>query len=136
MEKLFTGWGFRILEFCFFFGCCFFFSFFCLVWLQQENILFGLLKVSQAHLELAAVGCWAGSSGQQVGGLQLVGWRHGRLAVQWAGGSVGVVVCLFFQCVMAWRSLTHGLGVQGAQVSALPVSLPQPSVSPASQQGP
>jgi hypothetical protein len=45
------GWGFRVSEFCFFF-----LLFFCQVWLQQKNILFGLLKVSQARLELAADG--------------------------------------------------------------------------------
>jgi hypothetical protein len=36
------------LEFCFFF-----FFFFSQMWLQQESILFSLLKVSQAPLELA-----------------------------------------------------------------------------------
>jgi hypothetical protein len=49
MEKLCMGWGFRVSVFCFFF-----FVFFFQVWLQQESILFGLLKVSQARLELVA----------------------------------------------------------------------------------
>jgi hypothetical protein len=52
MEKLCTGWVFRVSEFCFFF--------FCQVWLQQESILFGLLKVFQAHLKLAASGLAGG----------------------------------------------------------------------------
>jgi hypothetical protein len=45
------------------------FVFFCQVWLLQESILFGLLKVSQAHLE-PAVGRQqqAAASGQQCGG--------------------------------------------------------------------
>jgi hypothetical protein len=62
MEKLFTGWGFRVSEFCFFFS----FSF-CHVWLQQESILFGLLKVSQARLELAVSGLVGGWGGGLVG---------------------------------------------------------------------
>jgi hypothetical protein len=49
MEKLFMGWGFKVLEFSFFF-----LVFFYQVWFQQESIQFGLLKVSQARLELAA----------------------------------------------------------------------------------
>jgi hypothetical protein len=60
-----------------------FFSF-CQVWLQQESIPFGLLKVSQTHLELMA----------------------GVPVVQHVGsGSMRVVACLFFQCIVAWRSL-------------------------------
>jgi hypothetical protein len=49
MEQLFMGWGQE-------FGVLFlpFFFFFCQVWLQQESIMFGLLKVSQACLELEA----------------------------------------------------------------------------------
>jgi hypothetical protein len=50
-------------------------------------------------------------------------------------GSVGVVACLFFQSIVVWGSL-HGIEVQGAEVSTLPYALPQPSMSPASQQGP
>jgi hypothetical protein len=43
------------------------------------------------------------------------------------------MACLFFQ----WHGEdVHGLGVQDAIVSALSGALPQPSVSPASQQGP
>jgi hypothetical protein len=48
-----------------------FFFFFCQVRLQQESILFGLLKVSQAHLELAASRLLGGQQrpeGQQAGG--------------------------------------------------------------------
>jgi hypothetical protein len=56
MEKFFRVGGFRVLEFCFFF-------FFCQAWLQQESILFGLLKVSQVHLELVASGQAAGAWG-------------------------------------------------------------------------
>jgi hypothetical protein len=70
MEKPFTGWRFRVSEFCFFF-LFFGFFFFCQVWLQQESILFGLLKVSQACMELAdngLVGRWRWPVGQQVAG--------------------------------------------------------------------
>jgi hypothetical protein len=42
------------------------FGFFCEVWLQQENILFGLLKVSQAHLEVVA---------DSLAGQQVAAWR-------------------------------------------------------------
>jgi hypothetical protein len=36
-----------------------------------------------------------------------------RLVGLWVGGGgVGVVACLFFQCVMAWRSLPHVRGSQ------------------------
>jgi hypothetical protein len=77
VEKLFMGWEFRVLEFCFFF-------FFCQVWLQQESILFDLLKVSQARLELAA----SGLVGRQVVAGVLAG---SGLAGRWAGGQVAVV---------------------------------------------
>jgi hypothetical protein len=46
------GWGSGVSEFCFFF----LFFFFCQVWLQQESILFSLLKVFQSCLELVASG--------------------------------------------------------------------------------
>jgi hypothetical protein len=54
------GWGvqdFRVL---------FLFPFFCQVWLQQEHILFVLLKVFQARFELVADEL-AGSQQQPVG---------------------------------------------------------------------
>jgi hypothetical protein len=49
--------------------------FFCQVWLQQKSILFGLLKVSQAHLELAAGGVVDVPTGQagRLAGCGLVG---------------------------------------------------------------
>jgi hypothetical protein len=34
----------------------------------------------------------------------------GRSAVRWGGGSVGVVARLFFQCILAWRSLQWARG--------------------------
>jgi hypothetical protein len=37
--------------------------------------------------------------------------------------------------VLGRREDFHGLGVQGIKVSVLPCTLPQPSMSPASQQG-
>jgi hypothetical protein len=65
------------------------FFFFFQVWLQQESILFGLLKVSHARLELAA-------------------------------SSMGVAACLFFQCIMAWRSLPWARG-SGCQSFSSPL---------------
>jgi hypothetical protein len=64
------------LEFCFFFLV--FFFFFCQVWLQQESILFGLLKVSQARLEPLASG--------QVGGGWCAGSPAGRRQQHGGGG--------------------------------------------------
>jgi hypothetical protein len=92
------------------------FFFFCQVWFQWENTLFGLLKVSQARLGLA-LGWLAG--GGLAGGWQ----KHG-------GGSLPVL-----SVYILWRSLPQAR-VQGAKISALPCALPQPSVSLASQQGP
>jgi phosphatidylserine synthase len=54
------------------------------VWLQQESILFGLLKLSQTCLELVD------------GGL--------------VGGSMGVAAHLFFQCILLWRKLPPAKG--------------------------
>jgi hypothetical protein len=60
----------------------------------------------------------------------------GRPAGWWAGHSgVGVADLLSIQCIMVWRSF-HSLGVQDANISALPVVLPQPILSAESQQGP
>jgi hypothetical protein len=71
--------------------------------------LFGLLKVSQACLELVAGSWW----------LALVaawGWQPACfLSVLWHGEDF------------------HRLGVQGAKVSTLPGASPPPSVAPASQ---
>jgi hypothetical protein len=58
--------------------------------------LFALLKVSQACLQLAA--------GGMVGGQwKLAGWWEGS-------GGMGVVACLFFQCIMVWRRLPQARG--------------------------
>jgi hypothetical protein len=65
VEKIFMGvQGFGVL---FLFSFFFFYQ----VWLHQESILFGLLKVFQALLELAAsrlAGRWQWLAGRQVGG--------------------------------------------------------------------
>jgi hypothetical protein len=61
------------LEFCFFFWVFFF-----QVLLQQESILFGLLKISQTCLELVA-------------GRQVVGLWGNSLAGQWTAASRPVV---------------------------------------------
>jgi hypothetical protein len=83
------GWRFRVLEFCFFLlGFLFVCLFVCQMCLQQESILFALLKISQARLELGGqAGAWLAS-----------------------GGSVEVTAHLFFQCIMAWRSLPQARG--------------------------
>jgi hypothetical protein len=122
------------------------------VCLQQESILFVLLKVSQACLELVA--------GQVVGGGP-VGWFLGRGLVGWwpggpvrwqprgpvgqrPGGLAGQLVgsggwlwqpaCSFS---ISWHGEGfHWLEVQGVNVSALPHDLSQLRVFPASQQGP
>jgi hypothetical protein len=80
--------------------------------------LFGLLKVSRAHLELAA-SVSAGRrwclAGRQVGGSG-VGWRPAcSFNISWHGEAF------------------HGLGFQGAKVSVLPGASPPPRMSPASQ---
>jgi hypothetical protein len=54
---------------------------------------------------------------------------------QAGSSSMGVAACLFFQCIMEWRSLPQARG-QGAEVSTLPCGLPQPNMSSASQKGP
>jgi hypothetical protein len=91
-----------------------------------------------------------------------VGWRPCRPVGWWAGGSlVGLQVVAQWACeVEAWqasgpacssgmggwqpacsfsvlwhREAFHRLRVQGAEFSALPGALPQPNISPASQQG-
>jgi O-antigen/teichoic acid export membrane protein len=92
-RSFFTGWGLRVLEFCFFFLGFFFLQ----VWLQQESILFGLLKVSQhvwsQWLALAA-------SGRQ---LSVAGSSLCEVAAH--GGSMVVAAHLLSQYTVAWRSL-------------------------------
>jgi hypothetical protein len=106
------------------------------VWLQQESILFGILKVSQACLELAA----GGSAGREaVGGGQCAGSWEGSGCC--AGGPVGRPAAWgwwpAYSCSALWGGEDfRRLGFQGAKVSALPCALPQPRVSPASQQSP
>jgi hypothetical protein len=84
------------------------FGFFGQMWLQQESFLFGLLKISQALLELVGgglVGRWFGGPAGQWGG-GLVGLQGGDLAGRWAvARGMGVAPCLFFQCIIAWRNL-------------------------------
>jgi hypothetical protein len=82
--------------------------------------------------------CASGQAGRWPSGL--AGQKPGRPVGQQAGrpkvGSDGEGVAdrLFFQCSIIWRSLPWA-GVQVAKVSALPVAVPQPSMSPVSQQG-
>jgi hypothetical protein len=97
------------------------------------------------------VGLWCGGQaglwGRSLQSRGLVGLQGRVLAVQWSGGPVGwgcgrpmgqrpsgQLPCSFSKswCGKAF----HELGSQGAEVSALPVALPQLNVSPASQQGP
>jgi hypothetical protein len=64
----------------------------------------------------------------------LVGWQAAaRQFCGVEGGSMGTR--LFFQCIVVWRSLPR-TRCSGAEISALPGALPQPSMSPAPQQGP
>jgi hypothetical protein len=95
-------------------------AFSCQVWLQQESILFGLLKGSQACLELAAAV------------YSLV------VAAVWqlpaSSDGVGVVAHLFFQCILVWRTFPQAR-VQGAKFSILPNDLLPPSMAPVSQLG-
>jgi hypothetical protein len=58
----------------------FFLFFFFQEWLQQETILFGLLKVSQACLELAARGLVSRQAAAWWGGM-VEAWWASRLAV-------------------------------------------------------
>jgi hypothetical protein len=111
VEKLFTGWGFRVSEFCFFL----------LVFYLPSVALAGKYSVWSAE-------------GWQVGGQRAGGaeawWASRRASVAW-----GWQPACFFSVL--WHGADfHRLGVQGAEVSALPGALPQPSVSLASQQGP
>jgi hypothetical protein len=95
------GWAFRVSEFCFFFLV----FYFCQVWLQQESILFGLLKFYQACLELVAGGL---AGGWAVAGAP-AGWLAGIDPVGlWGGGLVGfrvpkfqfsLVLCLSQACL-------------------------------------
>jgi hypothetical protein len=63
-------------------------------------------------------------------------WGGGRCAGELVGnGSMGWWPACSFSVLWGGEAF-HGLGVQGAEVSALPSALPKPSVSPASQQGP
>jgi hypothetical protein len=58
-------------------------------------------------------------------------WQAGR-AVTWQMAAAWGTTCSFS---VSWHGeVFHGLGVQGAKVSALPCALSQPA--PASQQGP
>jgi hypothetical protein len=85
------GWWLRVSEFCFFF---FFF------FLLQDNIPFGLLKVSEARLELVASRwfvAWragrqqhGGPAGFRVGSGLVCQWAGGLAAVAW-GGSLPVL---------------------------------------------
>jgi hypothetical protein len=65
------------------------------------------------------------------------------LASEWWSGPMGqrTVAAWGLQSACSFSVLWHGealhrLGVQGAEVSALPCALPQPRVSPVSQHGP
>jgi hypothetical protein len=60
------------------------------------------------------------------------GWGLGMPMGQRPGGHLPS--CSFSKSLRG--EAFHELGVQGANVLALPGSLPQPSISPASQQGP
>jgi hypothetical protein len=56
-----------------------------------------------------------GAGGQRPSGLEAVAWRASRLVDRWAGsraggGSVWVVVHLYFQCIVAWRRLSWARG--------------------------
>jgi hypothetical protein len=68
------------------------------------------------------VGWWpSGAVGRQAGGWAVALWQW------WPACSFSVSWC---------GEDFHRLGAQGVEVSALPCALPQPSVSPVSQQGP
>jgi hypothetical protein len=91
---------------------------------------------------------WAGGHAAVAGGLAgglaaaslPVGrWAGGRVVGRWASVQEAAAwglwpACSF--CVLWHGEDFHRLGVQGAKVSALPGALPQPSVSPESQQDP
>jgi hypothetical protein len=79
-------------------------------------------------------GWWAcgGLAGQWASGWVAV-WQACRVGAQWMAAAWGPT-CSF--SVLWGGGAFHGSGVQGAEVSTLPGALPQPSVSPVSQQGP
>jgi hypothetical protein len=61
-------------------------------------------------------------------------WQSRAVALRAYGAGTWWFGCSFSR---SWcGEFFHNLGVQSAEVSALPGALPQPSVSPASQQGP
>jgi hypothetical protein len=62
--------------------------------------------------------------------------QWGRLVGSWPSGLVGGWQPPFSFNVLWHGEAFHGLGAQDAKVSALPCALPQPSVSPVSQQVP
>jgi hypothetical protein len=67
-------------------------------------------------------------------------WLLCEVEAQWACRLLTVALC-GWQPTCSFSVLWHGeefhrLGVQGAEISALPGALPQPSLSPVSQQGP
>jgi hypothetical protein len=54
---------------------------------------------------------------------------------QWHGRPAGQRPACSFS--LSWYGeASHGIGAQGAEVSALPGAVPQPRMSPASEQGP
>jgi hypothetical protein len=60
-------------------------------------------------------------------------WSSGLVGL-WGGGLAGNASCAFSKL---WHGEAfHELGVQSAEFLALPCALPQPNMSPASQQGP